>query len=153
MDGGHHRPNRSGAGRGWILAARLERGFGILLYAVAAIALVGAVGGLYYKVNHDGYERGKGEIKQQWDAANLEARQREAEASAKAAKELAEARAKRKVIVQERTVYVDKIVDRPVYLNQCLDADGLRCLGSAIRGENAAGCKPDGTMPAVKPAD
>lgn len=40
-----------------------------------------------------------------------------------------------------RTVYVevDKIVDRPVYRNVCVDADGLRLLNGAIRRtDNAA---------------
>jgi len=135
------------------VAARLERGFGILLYAVAALAVIGALGGLYYKVNNDGYQRGKGEVQTAWDAANEKARAEEAARSAAAAKALAEAKAKRRVVIQERTVYVDKIVDRPVYRNQCFDADGLRCIGSAIRGESAAGCKPDGGMPATAAPD
>lgn len=38
--------------------------------------------------------------------------------------------------VQYRTVTVtlEKIVDRPVYLNQCLDDDGLRILNDQISG-------------------
>ena len=38
--------------------------------------------------------------------------------------------------VQYRTVTVtlEKIIDRPVYLNQCLDDDGLRVLNDQISG-------------------
>jgi hypothetical protein len=40
-----------------------------------------------------------------------------------------------------RTVYVqvDKIIDRPVYRNTCIDADGLRLLNGQIRRADAAG--------------
>ena len=33
------------------------------------------------------------------------------------------------------TVTVEKIVDRPVYINQCLDDDGLRILNEQITGQ------------------
>lgn len=42
-----------------------------------------------------------------------------------------------KVIYRRIVVEVDKIVERPVYRNQCLDADGLRILGAAIDGVDA----------------
>ena len=129
-----------------------QRGFiplGLLGYGLVALGILGMLGGIVYKIREGGYDKAKAEC---LEAAEAQ-RQRELEASAKAAKELAEARAKRKVIIQERTVYVDKIVDRPVYNNVCLDADGLQCLRSAIRGEGAAGCKPDGAMPKPAPAN
>jgi hypothetical protein len=106
------------------------------------------LGGIGYKVR----ESGKDAIRVEWAASEAAARKRESEASAKAAADLAEERAKTKVVIQKRTVYVDKIVDRPVYRNQCFDADGLRCLNAAIVGSDAAGCKPDSAMPATKPA-
>jgi hypothetical protein len=37
---------------------------------------------------------------------------------------------------------VTKLVDRPVYRNQCLDDDGLRILRSAIRGEDSSQSSP-----------
>ena len=37
------------------------------------------------------------------------------------------------------TVEVEKIVDRPVYLQQCLDDDGLRLINSQIRRETPPG--------------
>ncbi|MDP1686899.1 hypothetical protein [Hydrogenophaga sp.] len=42
-----------------------------------------------------------------------------------------------KPIYQRITVEVDKIVERPVYRDQCFDADGLRQLGAAIAGRDA----------------
>lgn len=42
-----------------------------------------------------------------------------------------------KTIYQRITVEVDKIVERPVYRDQCFDADGLRQLGAAIAGRDA----------------
>lgn len=47
-----------------------------------------------------------------------------------------------------RTVYVkvDKIIDRPVYRNICVDADGLRLLNGAIGRIDDAG-EPGGPLP------
>ncbi len=121
----------------------------LLLYGIVALGIIGALGGISYKIHHAGYEEGKQEC---LEAAVAQAK-REQEASAKAAKDLADERAKTKVVIQKRTVYVDKIVDRHVYHNQCFDADGLRCLNAAINGTDAAGCKPDGAVPAPKPSN
>lgn len=40
---------------------------------------------------------------------------------------------------------VEKIIDRPVYLNECLDDDGLRIINAAIRGGSG---KHDAEVPA-----
>ncbi|PZO17615.1 MAG: hypothetical protein DCF26_09300 [Burkholderiales bacterium] len=45
--------------------------------------------------------------------------------------------ARAKVIYRRISVEVDKIVERPVYRDQCFDADGLRQLGAAIAGREA----------------
>lgn len=120
----------------------------LIAYGLIAIAILGALGGIGYKVR----ESGKESVRLEWAKANEEARKREAAASAKAAADLAAERAKRKVVIRERTTYVDKIIDRPIYRNVCIEPDGLRCANAAIRGESAAGCKPDGTLPPIKPA-
>ena len=120
----------------------------LLLYGFVALAIIGSLAGIGYKVRQSGYDS----CKVEWDASEQSARKREADLSAFAAKALADERAKKKVVVQERTVYVDKIVDRPVYRNQCFDASGVSCLNAAILGKDSAGCKPDGTMPPSKPA-
>ena len=86
---------------------------------------------------------GADEVRAEWEKDKSAQREREAKASAKAAQALSAERRKRRVVIQERTVHVDRIVERPVYLNRCLDADGLSCLESAVTGKIAAGCKPD----------
>ena len=119
----------------------------LILYAVLALAVMGMIGTGVYKVKKWGGD----EVRQEWQAAEAAARKKEAEASAKAAKDLADERAKQKVVIQKRNVYVDKIVDRPIYRNVCLDADGVRCLNAAINGQDATGCKPDSAVPPAKP--
>ena len=119
----------------------------LIAYGLIAIAILGALGGIGYKVR----ESGKESVRLEWAKANEEARKREAAASAKAAADLAAERAKRKVVIRERTTYVDREIEKPVYRNICLPDSGLRCANSAIRGESASGCKPEGTLPPVKP--
>ena len=129
-----------------------QRGFiqlGLLGYGLLALGILGMLGGIVYKIREGGYDKAKAEC---LEAAEAQ-RQIEVQASAKAAKELAEARAKIKVIIQERVVHVDRIVQNPVYLNTCLDDAGLQCLRSAIRGEGASGCKPDRALPKPAPPD
>ena len=120
----------------------------LLLYGVIALAILGTVGGIVYKVRQGGYDA----CKVEWAASDEAARKREAELSAFAAKALADERAKAKVVIQKRNVYVDREVEKPVYRNVCLPDSGLQCLNAAITGKSDAGCKPDGAMPAPKPA-
>ena len=123
---------------------------GFLPYIIAGIVFIGALVGGYVKIHHDGYAQGTAETQSKWDAANRAQREKEAAASAKAAADLQAERSKKKVVIEQRTVYVDKIVERPVYRNQCFDADGMRCLNAAIAGKDSAGCKPDSAVPAAK---
>lgn len=120
----------------------------LIAYGIIALAILGALGGLGYKVR----ESGKESVRLEWATANEEARRREQAASAKAAADLAAERAKRKVVIQKRTVYVDREIEKPIYRNICLPDTGLRCANAAISGKGASGCEPDGTMPAPKPA-
>lgn len=124
---------------------------GLLAYLIAGIALVGALGGLYWRVDHGGYERGKGEVQVAWDAANEDARDRERTASLNAAKGLADERAKRRTITQEVTTYVDREVEKLVYRSICLPDTGLCLANAAISGAVPAGCFSDGAVPLIKP--
>ena len=57
-----------------------QAGFGVLAYLIAGVALVGALGGLYWRIDSAAYERGAGKVRQEWDAANAAAQlQAEAE--------------------------------------------------------------------------
>jgi hypothetical protein len=119
----------------------------IALYGLLALALMGAVGGVVWKIDDNGFQRAEAKC------AKLAATQREKEqaASSKAAAALQAERKKRKVVKVERTVYVDQIVEKPVYRNVCFEPHGVSCVNSAIKGESAAGCKLDRGMPGIKP--
>lgn len=118
---------------------------GLIAYGLIALALIGALGGIGYKVR----ESGKDAIRVEWAAANEVARKREAEASAKAAADLAAERKKRRTVIQERTVYVDREIEKLVDSGTCFRPSGVQCLNAVINGEDAAGCKPDGAVPAT----
>lgn len=57
---------------------------------------------------------------------------------------------------RERVVYevvtetIDKIIERPVYRNICLDADGLRALNAAVNGSSEDSSKPSPTVPVAE---
>lgn len=72
-------------------------------------------------------------IKQSADAV-----QAAAVAANQHAEELEKARARREIVYRTITQQVDKIVDRPVYRNVCLDDSGLRVINEAFRGEAAS---------------
>ncbi len=65
----------------------------------------------------------------------------------KQAEKLEVKREKAKIIYRTITKEVDKVVERPVYRNTCLDADGLRLARCAIRGQSPDTCKPDKPLP------
>ena len=123
----------------------------LIAYGLIALALVGSLGGIAYGLDNRGYQRGKGEVKQEWDAANEKARALEAAASAKAAADLEAERKKRRIVVKERTVHVDREVEKLVYRSVCLPDSGLCLLRAAINGTVDPGCLSDGTVPATKP--
>lgn len=51
----------------------------------------------------------------------------------------AEADVHRETVVREITREVPKIIDRPVYRNVCVDADGVRLLDRAVDAANGGG--------------
>ena len=120
----------------------------LIAYGLIAIAILSSIGYGYKVVKDSGRE----EVRLEWAAANEAARAREAAASAKAAAALEAERKKRRVIVQERTVYVDREIEKLVTSASCFSLDGVRTLNCAIDGTSAAGCKPAGAVPSTKPA-
>lgn len=60
---------------------------------------------------------------------------------------------KERVVYQTITETVDRIVERPVYRNDCLDADGLRELNAAIAGSSAITGKPAPAVPGLAPGE
>ncbi len=132
-----------------------QRGFiftPLLLYAFAGIAIVATVGGVYWKVRNDaesrGYDRARAECV---EAARI---QREAEIGKAnlAATRLEKDNEKARVVYRTITKTVDKYIDRPIYRNVCLDADGLRDANAALGGARAATAEPDKRVPQPLPA-
>lgn len=130
----------------------------VLMYSLIAIAILALIAGLVAWADRNiattaGVNKGKAETQAAWDAAVEDQRAREMKASLEAAAELRDERKKKRTIIEERTVYVNQIVDRPVYRNVCFDDDGVRCANAALLGgTQLGGCKPDGGMPATQPA-
>lgn len=87
-----------------------------------------------------GWRRDAAELERQEDAAEL-ARLR-ARTADKAAEVHEVFKERERVVYQTITETVDRIVERPVYRNVCLDPDGLRALGDAIHGRASDPGKP-----------
>ena len=112
----------------------------IIAYGLIALAIMSGIGYGYKVVKDSGRE----EVRAEWNAANEKARAEEAERSAKAAADLEAERKKRKVVVQERTVFVDRNIEKLVTSGTCLSPDGVRTINDAISGKSATRPKPDG---------
>lgn len=52
--------------------------------------------------------------------------------------ELEDERRKNKVVYRTITKEVEKIIDRPIYSNQCFDDDGVRLYNDALKGTNSS---------------
>ncbi len=124
----------------------------MIVYIVAGLALLAALSGAVYGIHHSGYKEGKSEIQADWDKANEKQRKAEADQSQTASTQVEVKSEKAKVIYRTITQSVDKIIDRPVYRNVCLDDDGLRNANAALSGQIAATGEPDKPLPASKPA-
>lgn len=115
----------------------------LLMYGLIALALSGAVTGLLVTVHHNGVVSGRSEIQVAWDEATKKRRLWEEQRNEDASRGLEEDRGKARIVYRSITKEVDRIVERPVYRNVCLDAAGLRIARCAIRGESALECNPD----------
>ena len=120
-----------------------QRGFGLIVYAVLALAILGTLAGIGYKIR----ESGKESVRLEWAEANRIARAAEEKKAQAAATKTEAVRVEIRYRTKTITKEVDKLVDRPVYRNVCLDTDGLRLARCAIRGQSADTCKPDKPLP------
>ncbi len=118
---------------------RLGLGIGVLL------ALIGA----FFYGQHDGEVRC--ERAHLAAAAKVQAQQdQRLEGAQQQDLQAAQADVQRETIVREITLEVPKIIDRPVYRNVCVDADGVRLIERAVDAANGGSAtgRPDG-----RPAD
>lgn len=114
----------------------------------AVIGLLALIGAFFY-----GQGVGKAKCERSHLAAQAEAnhkRDLQIAAAQDADAELAEQDVARETIVREITREVPRIIDRPVYRNVCVDADGVRLIRRAVGAAN--GGAPGGG-PAGDPGD
>ena len=45
-----------------------------LIYGLVALGIIGALGGIGWKIDHNGYVRGSAAVQQEWEASNAKAR-------------------------------------------------------------------------------
>jgi len=117
----------------------------LLMYGLLALAVLGALGGIYGA----GYRSGSNAVHNEWQTASREQRDREAKAGQKAAEKKEAGDAKAKVVYRRITQEVERVVEKPIYHHICLDPDGLRHARDAIGGKITDPPKPDES---VRPA-
>jgi hypothetical protein len=109
------------------------------MYGLLALAVLGALGGIYGA----GYRSGSNAVHNEWQTASREQRDREAKAGQKAAEKKEAGDQKAKIVYRKITQEVERVVEKPVYRNVCLDPDGLRIARDAISGKITDPAKPD----------
>lgn len=110
--------------------------FGLLGWQarLAEIALIATLltGGYFY-VHHKGYN----EALQEVAIAQEKVDKAQREKYDKLAQELEDIKKKRQENVRTITKTVEKIIDRPVYSNVCIDDSGLSVINASLKGEAA----------------
>ncbi|MBF0270307.1 MAG: hypothetical protein HQL44_17135 [Alphaproteobacteria bacterium] len=129
----------SAAGVGGALWPLLAGGLGIFA--------AGAASGGYLAYQYVSGQLAKSENKILVEAALQQ--QRAAQEIMELSEAFENARNQRRIVYRDITREVDKIVERPVYRADCLDADGLRLVNRALAGQAAAARQPDQPVPAV----
>lgn len=115
--------------------------------AVAAISATGASLATWRVVHNSWVASQVAEVKAGIAAYKADAARENAEAAATLATE-------EKIRVVTKTVIqrVDKIVDRPLYRNVCLDPAGIVLVNTSLTGTAADPGQPDPSLPAAKPS-
>ena len=119
----------------------------ILVYGFLVISIIGALSGISYTIYSAGYDKAALEYEEAARVTRLESEAR----ISKAAEELERVRQQRKVVYRTITRSVDKIVDRPIYRNTCLDADGVQLANDALLGRSPTAGKPPAAVPPASP--
>lgn len=117
----------------------------IILAIVIAFAVTNA--GSYFK----GHSNGSESVQVKWDKAVADQAEKERKQADGAITKLETGNAKAKVVYRTITNTVDKVVEKPVYRNVCLESDGLLLANQALTGTLTPTGKPDDTLPRLKP--
>ena len=116
----------------------------LIAFVVGAIALAGIY--LY------GRSEGAKSVRLEWEEATRVQREKEAQRAAEAATELEKVKTKTKVVYRTITQEVDRVVEKPIYRDVCLDPDGLRLANAALVGALTPAAQPDSEMRGIDPA-
>lgn len=108
-----------------MIYARIAAGIGALLL----------IAGVFFYGRHVGYMECEND-RLKAAAAAQEKREKQIVTAQAADAKAAEADVQRETIVREITREVPRIIDRPVYRNVCVDADGVRLIGRAVEAAN-----------------
>lgn len=113
------------------------------------IAILGtiAAGLIIWFVNDRAFDRGYAKREAEWQEAIKKAKDKQAAQIDKASAAFEKDKAHAEVIYRDRDRIVTKIVERPIYRNVCLDADGLSVANAALAGSPYAAGKPDKPLP------
>ena len=122
-------------------------------YAIAGGVILGvaALGGAYIEGRMDGKHIEQAAEKRADDAAQKVRDQLQSQIDA-SAQQHQQTENLRQQGVREIDHEKETIVERPVYLNECLDADGVRLVQKAAALANGATGQPDPAGPAASPA-
>lgn len=102
----------------------------IPVWAITGLVGAGLAFGAAWRVQD--WRHDAAELQRREDAAELlRLRERTVDVAAVGHEQFKE---RERVVYQVITETVDRIVERPVYRNVCLDADGLRALNAAVLG-------------------
>ena len=118
------------------------------------LALMGVVGG----AELNGFSRGEAKITADWNIDKLKKIKESQDEIARiqtqlntATADLEVAKNERQIVYKTITKRVDRIIDRPIYLNSCIDDDGMRLANAALAGKAAS--DPSQPDPAVSATD
>jgi hypothetical protein len=128
--------------------ARDQRGIVLTPYLIAFVVGAIAIGAVYLY----GSSQGAKSVRLEWEEANRLQREKEAQRASEAATELEKAKAKTKVVYRTITQEVDRVVEKPVYRDVCLDPDGLRLANVALVGAFTPAAEPNSGMRGIDPA-
>lgn len=103
-----------------------------MLYTHVAALVIGLAAGFAGAWNVQAWRSDSAELKRA-QAAKTEFLRREKAAYAPSVAH-EQFKQKERVVYEVITETVDKIIERPVYRNVCIDPDGLRSLNAAVRG-------------------
>lgn len=117
-------------------------GMGALKAGVAVIAILGAFTA-GWKVESWRWGAAETAVAE----ANIHAIEAQAAKNNVASAALATKEENVRVVTQTITRTVNKIVEKPVYRNVCLEPDGLRAVNSALAGQAPVAGQPDGAVP------